>query len=54
MKVDPPVERKDIERCHRLGRVDAQKNHPKDFDSTFRFGESTGFRLPSQGGPERL
>ena len=29
MKVDPPVERKDIERCHRLGRVDAQKNQPR-------------------------
>ena len=29
MKLDPAVERKDIERCHRLGRVDGQQNQPR-------------------------
>ena len=37
MKVDPPVERKDIERCHRLGRVDAQKNQPRTSIVRFAF-----------------
>ena len=29
IKLDPPVERKDIERCHRLGRVNDQQNQPR-------------------------
>ena len=38
MKLDPPVERNDIERCHRLGRVDGQQkqNSPRrEYETPF-------------------
>ena len=37
MKLDPPVERKDIERCHRLGRVDGQQKQNQPRTAIVRF-----------------
>ena len=37
MKLDPPVERKDIERCQRLGRVDGQQKQNQPRTTIVRF-----------------
>ena len=58
MKLDPPVERRDIERCHRLGPVDGQQkqNQPRTVgpNRSIHLGESTRLRLSIKGDPERV